>query len=342
MANPLLALTMGEPGGIAGEITIAAWKKFSSSGELTFFVIGDADYFSQVSGEVKIARITSPDQAAKAFTTSLPVMHMPLVSPVKTGVADSTNARSVIASIEKAVAFALSGEIDGMVTNPIQKESLYDAGFAHQGHTDFLADLAGKAGYKNTSVMMLSSMGLRTVPISVHIAIKDVPEALSKELIEDQTRISAGGLSQWFGLSKPRIGITGLNPHAGEGGSMGTEEIEYISPAIQTLKDEGYDVTGPLPADTLFHEEARVNFDIIMCMYHDQALIPVKTLGFHDGVNTTLGLPFIRTSPDHGTALALAGKGTANPSSLIAALTQAGQMATNAARTKDNSESNQK
>ena len=330
MTIPLLALTTGEPGGIAGEITLAAWRHFSATGSLSFFVIGDADYFAQFAGDVKITRITSPDQTGQYFPTSLPVLHMPLNTPAKTGIADSANARAVIASIEKAVEFALSGEVNGIVTNPIQKESLYDAGFPHQGHTDFLADLAAKAGFENSSVMMLSSMGLRTVPISVHIAIKDVPNALSKELIEAQTRISAHGLSRWFGLPKPRIGITGLNPHAGEGGSMGTEEIEFITPAIQTLKAEGFDVTGPLPADTLFHEEARANYDIIMCMYHDQALIPVKTLGFHDGVNTTLGLPFIRTSPDHGTALGLAGKGLANPSSLIAALTQAGQMAANA------------
>ena len=336
MTKPLLALTMGEPGGIAGEITIAAWRAFSASNELDFFVIGDANYFEKFADGIEIARITSPDQAAELFNSRLPVLHTPLSAPVKTGIADSANARAVIASIEQAVAFALGGEIDGMVTNPIQKESLYDAGFPHQGHTDFLADLANQAGHKNSSVMMLSSMGLRTVPITVHIALKDVPEALSKDLIEEQTRISAAGLSRWFGLPKPRIGITGLNPHAGEGGSMGTEEIEYITPAIQALKEQGFDAAGPLPADTLFHEEARVNYDIIMCMYHDQALIPVKTLGFHDGVNTTLGLPFIRTSPDHGTALGLAGQGIANPSSLIAALRQAGQMAQNE---KDSQES---
>jgi len=329
MTHPLLALTMGEPGGIGPEITIAAWQHFSSKDVLSFFVIADSELLQAVSADIAIQVIDSPAQATDVFKTALPVIHQPLAIPTVAGTANPANAPAVIASIDRAVAFALEKQVGGVVTNPIQKESLYDAGFAFQGHTDYLAHLSKAAGYDANPVMMLSAKDLRTVPISVHIAIKDVPDALSKELIIDQTLTAAKGLSRWFNLARPRIAITGLNPHAGEGGSMGREEIEFISPAIAALKNMGLDVTGPLPADTVFHEEARAKYDIIMCMYHDQALIPVKTLGFHDGVNTTLGLPFIRTSPDHGTALSLAGKGLANPSSLIAALQQAASMVIN-------------
>jgi len=329
MTNPLLALTMGEPGGVAPEITIAAWQHFRTKDVLSFFVIADKELLQTAGPDIAIKIIDSPSQAADVFKTALPVIHQPLNSPAVAGVADRANAIAVIASIDRAVEFCFEKLVGGVVTNPIQKESLYDTGFSFQGHTDYLAHLSKAAGHEVNPVMMLSAKDLRTVPISVHIAIKDVPSALSKELIIEQTLTAAKGLSRWFNLSQPRIAITGLNPHAGENGSMGREEIEFISPAIAELIGMGLDVTGPLPADTVFHEEARANYDIIMCMYHDQALIPVKTLGFHDGVNTTLGLPFIRTSPDHGTALTLAGKGLANPSSLIAALQQAAYMVNN-------------
>lgn len=328
-ARCLLALTMGEPGSIAAEITIDAWRKFQTDKAVRFFVIGDADHLKTINSDVPVIRIENPDDAEQVFSQGLPVLHQPLQEPVVTGVADPAHARQVIASIDHAVDLALAGKISGMVTNPIQKQSLYEAGFNFQGHTDYIADLAVKAGQHADPVMMLSAKDLRTVPISVHIALKDVAEALSKDLIMSQTISTAQGLSRWFGLPRPRIGMTGLNPHAGENGTMGREEIEIIEPAIAELQSRGLDVTGPIPADTVFHEEARANFDVIMCMYHDQALIPVKTLGFHDGVNTTLGLPFVRTSPDHGTALSLAGKGNANPSSLIAAIRQAGNMAAN-------------
>jgi len=317
---------MGEPGSIAPEISIAAWQHFQKLGTLSFFVIGDIELLRACDPDVPVQSIDAPDQAQSVFTTALPVLYQAVENTVTTGVADPANAHSVLASIRRAVDFALNKKVGGIVTNPIQKQSLYEAGFSFQGHTDYLADLARQAGHAANPVMMLSAKNLRTVPITVHIALKEVPAALNGELIIAQTRTSAEGLSRWFGLNRPRIGITGLNPHAGENGAMGQEEIEIITPAIETLKEEGLDVTGPLPADTVFHEEARANYDIFMCMYHDQALIPVKTLGFHDGVNTTLGLPFIRTSPDHGTALTLAGKGLANPASLIAAINQAAEM----------------
>ena len=330
MAHPFLALTMGEPGGIAAEITINAWQTLRSENRLSFFIITDKDHLQSVDSNIPLAVIEDPNEVPSVFQNSLPVLHQPINKTATAGVADPANAQSVLASITRAVDFALAGQVGGIVTNPIQKQSLYDAGFAFQGHTDYLADLAKASGYQTNPVMMLSAKDLRTVPISVHIALKEVPGALSKELIMAQTLTAAKGLSRWFNLPRPRIAITGLNPHAGENGSMGQEEIEFISPAIKALQDKGLDVSGPLAADTVFHQEARANYDIIMCMYHDQALIPVKTLGFHDGVNTTLGLPFIRTSPDHGTALALAGKGLANPSSLIAAIRQAASMVTNA------------
>jgi 4-hydroxythreonine-4-phosphate dehydrogenase len=325
MAPALLALTMGEPGGVAGEITVAAWKHFSQTGDLAFFVIGDKQLLTPFCPDSAISVIDKPDQAREVFGQALPVLLNPVGETPVAGVASPKNAAAVLASIDKSVEFAMAGKVDGIVTNPIHKESLYDAGFSFQGHTDYLAHLAGG----NDTVMMLSSKDLRTVPITVHIAIRDVATRLSKALIIEQTRKTAEGLAKWFGLAKPRIGVTGLNPHAGENGAMGDEEIHMIGPAIETLKQMGFDASGPLPADTLFHDEARRAYDVVMCMYHDQALIPVKTLGFHDGVNTTLGLPFVRTSPDHGTALGIAGKAIANPSSLIAALHQAAFMAGN-------------
>lgn len=329
MSIAFLALTMGEPGSIASEITIQAWETFRSGDEACFFIIGDAELLASANETVPIIKIDEPKQALDVFKSNLPVLHQPLNNKVVQGVADPANTKGVTDSIRKAVELCLSGEVGGIVTNPIQKESLYESGFPFQGHTDYLAHLAERSQENINPVMMLSAKDLRTVPISVHIALKNVPGALSKELIIEQTLTTATGLSRWFDLPDPRIGITGLNPHAGEGGTMGSEEIEFISPAIKALQAHGLKVNGPLPADTVFHEEARCNYDVIMCMYHDQALIPVKTLGFHDGVNTTLGLPFIRTSPDHGTALSLAGKGLANPSSLIAAINQAAMMVRN-------------
>ena len=326
---PLLALTMGEPGSIAAEITIAAWQHFRASQKLHFFVIADVAHIQNTSPQVPVTAITSPDRARAAFRQGLPVLHLPLEKQVTRGLADPAHAKQVIASIDQAVDLALKGTVGAVVTNPIQKQSLYEAGFSFQGHTDYIAELAIKAGHAANPVMMLSAQDLRTVPISVHIALKDVADSLSKQQIMAQTISTKEGLSRWFGLPRPRIAITGLNPHAGENGSMGQEEIEFIEPAIKELQGRGLDITGPLPADTVFHQEARANFDVIMCMYHDQALIPVKTLGFHDGVNTTLGLPFIRTSPDHGTALSLAGTGKANPASLIAAIEQAAAMVQN-------------
>jgi 4-hydroxythreonine-4-phosphate dehydrogenase len=327
-----LALTMGEPAGIAPEVTAAAWRTLAADGPV-FVLIGDSTLIrarAQALGQdIAVREIDSVAAAAASFRDALPVLPCPLQPPAPApGRPDPGQAGAVIRSIDRAAALALAGEVAGIVTNPIQKETLYAAGFRHEGHTDYLADLAKKAGHAAEPVMMLSVGPLRSVPVTVHIPLKDVPGRLSQGAIERQARVLAAALVQRFGVAKPRLAITGLNPHAGEGGQIGQEEVTIIKPAVEVLKASGLDVTGPLPADTAFQADTRNRFDAIICMYHDQALIPIKTIGFHEGVNTTLGLPFIRTSPDHGTALALAGTGRANPQSLIAALRLAAQMAT--------------
>ena len=330
--NPVpIALTCGEPAGVAPEITAKAWLALRDADDAVFFLIGDGDYFnsrSAVAGvSIVTAKISTPGEAAGIFSAALPILHRPLTVHPKPGVIDPATAKSVIAAIDEGVFLVMAGEAAALVTNPIQKEALYSAGFRHQGHTDYLAALAGKNGQRIHEVMMLVVKGLRAVPLTVHIPFKDVPAALSTGMIVVQAHVVANDLQKYFGIVQPRLALTGLNPHAGENGTMGREEQTVIIPAINQLRADGLTVAGPLPADTAFHEEARASYDAILCMYHDQALIPVKTLDFHGGVNVTLGLPFIRTSPDHGTALGIAGTGKANPQSLMAALKLAGEMA---------------
>jgi len=331
-----IALTCGEPASIAPEITAKAWLALREAGAAPFFLIGDNDYFSSRASLAGISiatmKISTPGEAHETFATALPILHRPFAVHPKPGVIDPATAKSVIAAIDEGAALAMAGAAAALVTNPIQKEALYSAGFRHQGHTDYLAAIAGRQGQKCHEVMMLVARDLRAVPLTVHIPFKDVPAALSAEVIVSQARVVANDLQKYFGIMRPRLAFTGLNPHAGENGTMGREEQTVIVPALNQLRAEGLDVAGPLPADTAFHEEARANYDAILCMYHDQALIPVKTLDFHGGVNVTLGLPFIRTSPDHGTALGIAGTGKANPRSLIAALTLAGEMAAHVRR----------
>jgi len=326
-----LALTMGEPAGIAPEITAAAWRALAATGP-AFALVGDAalvrDRAQALGRDIAVREVATVAAAAAAFRDALPVLPCPLRQPAPApGSPDPGHAPAVIRSIDRAVELALAGEVAGIVTNPIQKETLYAAGFRHEGHTDYLADLAARAGHHAEPVMMLSVGSLRSVPVTVHIPLKDVPGRLTQAAIERQALVLAAALKQRFGIARPRLAVTGLNPHAGEGGTIGDEEVAIIRPAIRALASAGLDIAGPLPADTAFQADTRDRFDAIVCMYHDQALIPIKTLGFHEGVNTTLGLPFIRTSPDHGTALALAGTGRANPQSLIAALRLAEQMA---------------
>jgi 4-hydroxythreonine-4-phosphate dehydrogenase len=326
-----IAVTMGEPGGIAPDITIRAWLKLRRSFPRGFFVIGDVDVLearAEMLGEaVRFAPIEGAGDAARAFGEALPVMSHPMARRPEPGHADPANAEAVTGAIERAVKLSLAGDAGAMVTNPIHKKVLYSAGFRHTGHTDFIAALARAQGHEAKPVMMLAAPGLRTVPLTVHIPLREVAAGLTSAMIEEQTLVVNADLKRYFGIAAPRIAVTGLNPHAGEGGALGEEERSIITPAIDSLLRRGLIVEGPVPADSAFHEEARSRFDVVICMFHDQALIPVKTIGFHEGVNATLGLPFIRTSPDHGTALSLAGTGRANPMSLISALALAADMA---------------
>jgi len=326
MVSPLV-LTMGEPTGIGGDITLAAWLR-RREGIPVFAAIDDPDRLAglarRLGWDVPIRVIDRPQDAASAWATALPVLAHPLKVPATPGQLDATNAPIVIAAIARAVALAQQGEAGAIVTNPIQKQTLYEAGFRHPGHTEFLAELAGPG---TVAIMMLASPALRVVPVTVHVPLRTVAETLTSGQIVEAGRITAAALRRYFGVARPRIAVAGLNPHAGEGGALGREDIEIVAPAVETLKTDGIDAFGPLSADTLFHAGARKTYDAALCMYHDQALIPIKTIDFDGGVNVTLGLPFIRTSPDHGTALGIAGTGTANPASLIAALRLAAEMA---------------
>jgi 4-hydroxythreonine-4-phosphate dehydrogenase len=328
-----VVLTPGEPAGIGPEIAAKAWSQLHSEPQSCFALIYDIaalrHRLSQAGLNIPVVEINTLDQATSAFGKAMPVLHRPLQYVPHAGTFNAANSLWVIAAIEEAVDLCLKQHASAMVTNPIQKEALYAAGFKHQGHTDFLAALARKKGHIANDVMMLVGGGLRAVPVTVHIALKDVAAQLKQKDIETQARVVHAALQSQFGIVTPRLAITGLNPHAGENGSMGREEIEIIIPAIRELRAEGMNITGPLPADTAFFPDARKTYDAILCMYHDQALIPVKTLDFHGGVNVTLGLPFIRTSPDHGTALNLAGTGKAQAESLIAAIRLAIEMANN-------------
>ncbi len=308
------------------DITGKAWQALHNDAR-PFFVIGDAMLFRKRCRDLPIVLISTPEEADEPFHDALPILHRPFAVESIPGKLDSRNAPQVIAAIREAADFVLAGQAAAMVTNPIQKETLYSAGFKHQGHTDFLGALARERGFAATDVMMLAAGDFRVVPVTVHIPLKDVARTLTSAMIVAQAEVVSRDLTRYFGIAKPRIALTGLNPHAGEGGMLGTEDDTVIKPAIAALRAADHQVTGPLPADTAFHAEARASYDAILCMYHDQALIPVKMLDFFGGVNITLGLPFIRTSPDHGTALALAGTGQARADSLIKAIQIAGQMA---------------
>jgi 4-hydroxythreonine-4-phosphate dehydrogenase len=323
MTSPLV-LTPGEPAGICPEITAGAWEALRKDPTKNFCVLTDAAYFSARIPQVPIQIIEHAKQAAAIFANAIPILHRPLPVPSHVGKLDAKNSTWVIAAIEEAVKMCDAHVAAAIVTNPIQKEILYDVGFKFQGHTDFLASLANRTGH---DVMMLVGEGLRAIPVTVHIPLSEVPRSLTTAAIVAQGLTVAAALTKYFGIANPRIAVTGLNPHAGENGAIGYEDQTIVAPAVAQLRSAGIFVHGPLPADTAFHPEARATYDAILCMYHDQALIPVKTLDFHGGVNVTLGLPFIRTSPDHGTALSLAGTGTANPSSLIAAIKMASSMA---------------
>ncbi len=326
-----LALTQGDPAGIGPDITLMAWFRRRELGLPPFFLIGDPDVLAlrarQLNLAVSIREIDKADETTGTFADALPVMSAPAGIEVVAGEPHAATAKGTIAAIEKAVSLVLGGEALAVVTNPIAKAVLYEAGFRFPGHTEFLADLAARAtGRPVTPVMMLSGPKLRAIPVTIHIPIRNVPQALTDELLVETCRIAHEDLRQRFGIEAPRLAVAGLNPHAGESGMIGQEDEDVIRPAIERLRDEGIDAIGPLPADTMFHDEARARYDVAICMYHDQALIPAKALGFDDSVNVTLGLPFVRTSPDHGTAFGIAGKGLAREQSLVAALKLAAQL----------------
>mgnify|MGYP002623146634 CR=1 FL=1 len=320
-----LVLTMGEPSGIGGEIALKAWRAAQAG---PFFTIDSPERLratgTKLSLAVPIVEIANPAEASGAYKSGLPVLPLSLAAPVRLGEPDPKNAPAVLDSIERAVAIAIKGEAAAIVTNPIHKKALYGAGFRYPGHTEFLAALAGAS---EPPVMMLACSDLRVIPVTVHLPLAKAIAMLSSDAIVHAGRVAAAALRRDFGIAAPRLAVAGLNPHAGEYGALGSEEEHIIAPAVAALAAGGIDVTGPSPADTLFHATARERYDVALCMYHDQALIPLKTLDFERGVHITVGLPFVRTSPDHGTAFAIAGQGVANPTSLIAALETARRMA---------------
>jgi 4-hydroxythreonine-4-phosphate dehydrogenase len=327
-----LALTMGEPAGVAGEITIKAWHAPDGRPVPPFAVIGDADWLRAEAHRIKshshIVEVASMAEAGARFHEGVPVLHRRLKVKATPGRPAGENAPEVVGAIEQAVTLARAGEASGVVTNPIHKATLYKGGFKFPGHTEYLAALCGVAA----PVMMLVIEGLRVVPVTVHLSLAKAVETLSTGAIVGTAWTAHRALIGDFGIAAPRLAIAALNPHAGEDGAMGHEEKDIIAPAVAELKAQGVNVVGPLPADTLFHPGARARYDAAICMYHDQALIPLKTLDFAGGVNVTLGLPIVRTSPDHGTALDIAGQDRADPTSLVAALRLAQAMAAERAR----------
>jgi 4-hydroxythreonine-4-phosphate dehydrogenase len=318
MSIPPLALTMGDPAGIGGELSLRAW--LARRHAHPFVLLDDPARLTTLAAalnlDVPIRAVDSPAAASAIFASALPVLPIPLAAKIRPGTPDPANAPAVIASIERATRLTMAGEAAAVVTNPIHKASLYGAGFRYPGHTEFLAALTGAP----LPVMMLAAPALRVVPITVHLSLRAMLEQLTEDRILAVARVTADALRRHWGIAQPRLSFAGLNPHAGEDGTMGDEEIRIIRPAIARLRAEGIAASGPFAADSMFTEAARATYDVAMGMYHDQALIPLKTLDMHHGINTTLGLPIIRTSPDHGTAFAIAGQGIADPTSLIAAL----------------------
>jgi 4-hydroxythreonine-4-phosphate dehydrogenase len=322
-----VAVTMGEPAGIGGEITLRAWLEHR--GRLPeFYLIDDPERLGslarQLGWSISIRAIKAPSEAPGVFAEALPVLPIGSRIRAKPGRPDPGDAPAILGAIEAAVNDVRYGHAAAIVTNPIQKEALYRAGFRHPGHTEFLAELAQADG---SPIMMLACPELRTVPVTIHVALRQAIDTLSFAAIVNAGRVTGAALRRDFGIAAPVLAVAGLNPHAGEAGNLGREEIDIIEPAVAELRRGGIDTHGPLPPDTMFHAEARKSYDAALCMYHDQALIPIKTIDFHGGVNVTLGLPFVRTSPDHGTAFAIAGRGIARPDSLLAALRLAADMA---------------
>jgi 4-hydroxythreonine-4-phosphate dehydrogenase len=321
---PPLAVSMGDPAGIGPEIIAKAWAARTSNGLAPFFAVGDPRAVKQV-WDGPVVAISDPDQAVAAFDDGLPVIAAADAGEVRPGEPDVDGARCALQSLELAAGLARSGTGGALVTGPVSKKQLYDIGFTYPGQTEFVAERCGVA--HENAVMMLAGPSLRVVPITTHIPLRSVAGTISVELIVAKARATARGLQRNFGIAAPRLAFAGFNPHAGEGGAIGSEEIDYLVPAIEQLKAEGIDAVGPFAADTMFHPRARALYDVALCLYHDQALIPIKTLHFDEGVNMTLGLPIVRTSPDHGTAFGIAGRNEAEPGAMIAAIRMAAMAA---------------
>jgi 4-hydroxythreonine-4-phosphate dehydrogenase len=329
-----LALTIGEPAGIGPDITLAVWRRRVELDLPAFYLIADPAFIVRRAKALKLdvpVVVVDAAGAADAFSTALPVVQIAAPITAEPGRPDASSAPAAIEAIRRAVADVLRGTASAMVTNPVAKDVLYRSGFTEPGHTEYLAQLAQEmTGARVHPVMLLWSQELAVVPVTIHIPLRDVAATLTTDLLLQTARIVARDLTQRFGLAKPRIALAGLNPHAGESGAMGQEDLAIVAPAVAQLRAEGIDARGPLPPDTMFHAAARAQYDVALCMYHDQALIPIKTLAFDTAVNVTLGLPFVRTSPDHGTAFDIAGTGRADPSSLVAALRLAARLSAKA------------
>ena len=330
-----LALTQGDPSGIGPELALKAWLQRDERALPPFACIADIDHLRglarSLSFDVPLVACDWDDVGAR-FAAALPVIPLEFREPVTPGRPDPATAPGTIAAIDRAVGAVRAGQASAVVTNPIAKSVLYAAGFKHPGHTEYLAHLAADGGSKPHPVMLLWSEDLAVVPVTIHVPLSAVPGLLTTDLIVETGLIVAAEMKSRFGIAAPRLAVSGLNPHAGEGGALGLEDDAVVAPAIARLRARGVDARGPYPADTMFHARARAGYDVALAMYHDQALIPIKTIAFDDGVNVTLGLPFIRTSPDHGTAFDIAGKGLARPDSLCAALKLAARMAAFSAR----------
>ena len=331
---PPLALTLGEPAGIGPDIAIMAWCRRAELDLPAFYLIADPRAIERRAARLRLAApvaVVTPATARKAFTTALPVVDVGETVTAEPGTPDASSAPAAIAAIRRATADVIDGKAAAVVTNPVAKNVLYRSGFAEPGHTEFLAKLCEeRLGRSAHPVMMLWSPELAVVPVTIHLPLAQVPQRLSTELIVETGRIVARDLNQRFGIARPRLAIAGLNPHAGEEGALGAEDGDVVAPAIRQLVRDGIDARGPLPGDSMFHAGARASYDAALCMYHDQALIPIKTLAFDHAVNVTLGLPIVRTSPDHGTAFDIAGTGKADPTSLIAAIRLAERLAARA------------
>jgi 4-hydroxythreonine-4-phosphate dehydrogenase len=327
-----LALTLGEPAGIGPDLVLAVWRRRAELDIPVFYVVADPGFLSRRAERLRLdvpVATVAPDAASAAFATALPVVGIDVTASAEPGRPDRSSAPAAIASIRRAVADVLAGSAAAVVTNPVAKNVLYKSGFAEPGHTEFLAKLAEEATGKSLRpVMLLWSPELAVVPVTIHLPLRKIFNELSTELVVETGRIVAHDLRLRFRIARPRLVVAGLNPHAGEDGSLGEEDRAIVAPAVAQLAAEGIDARGPLPADSLFNERARAGYDVALCMYHDQALIPIKTLAFDHAVNVTLGLPFVRTSPDHGTAFDIAGTGTADARSLVAALRLAARLAT--------------